>query len=212
MAQGRRPWRRVAWIAAAVLVVVAALGWRGTQGDRGPIDYSGPVSDWPYWGGDEGGLRYSPLTQITPQNVGRLKVAWTYHVGAFETKSSHPLPAFEATPLLAEGRMYLCTNTNKVIALDPETGREILTFDPKIDSTELFLQNCRGVTFHHDEAAAAAEPCASRIITGTRCRSSRPGSGWNFLYRRQHRPIQGGDAEPRQSGQQRGQCRADDRL
>ena len=49
--------------------------------ERSPVDYTGPVADWPEYGHDKGGGRYSPLTQITRANVGDLKIAWTYRSG-----------------------------------------------------------------------------------------------------------------------------------
>jgi quinoprotein glucose dehydrogenase len=54
-----------------------------------------------------------------------------------------------------------------VVALDPETGKEIWSHDPKIDDTGVYLHSCRGVTFYHDAQAAAGSPCASRIFSGT---------------------------------------------
>ena len=126
-----------------------------------------PVAGWPAWGDTPGGLRYSAATQITPENVGRLKVAWTYRMGESESQSAHPLWTFEATPIIAEGRMYVCSNVNKVVALDPETGKEIWTYDPKIKSKGLWLHNCRGVSYYHDDTAAAGSECAGRILTGT---------------------------------------------
>ena len=56
--------------------------WRPWPAERrAPVDDSGPVADWPDYGGDAGGLRYSPLTQITRENVGELEVAWEHHSG-----------------------------------------------------------------------------------------------------------------------------------
>ena len=89
----------------------------------------GPVADWPAYGQDQGGSRYSPLTQINKDNVNHLRVAWTYRTGDVSdgtdasrgTKAAGP-SAFEATPILVDGTLYLCTPFNSVIALDPETG------------------------------------------------------------------------------------------
>lgn len=137
-----------------------------------PIDYSGAVAQWPEWGYSEGGLRHSPLTQITPQNVDRLKVAWTYRTGDIPLKKESGQYAvgsmFEATPIVNDGRMYLCTPTNRVIALDPETGKELWTYDPKLDWGQVTSHfNCRGVTFYRDAQAAPNAACAARILTGT---------------------------------------------
>ena len=81
--------------------------------------------EWPSYGNDAGGTRYSPLTQIDRENVARLRVAWTYRTG--ETVGE-PGPwahyAFEATPLMVDGTLFFSTPYNRVIALDAETGTE----------------------------------------------------------------------------------------
>jgi glucose dehydrogenase len=93
------------------------------------------AQEWRYYGGDAGGMRHSPLKQITRENVGRLKVAWTWHSGdVSDGKTGFPvLSAFEATPLVVDGVMYVTTPFNRLVALDPETGQERWAFDPKID-------------------------------------------------------------------------------
>ena len=82
------------------------------------------VSDWGHYGGDSFAQRYSPLRQINRDNVARLEVAWTYRTGERgEGFARAGKLAFEATPVLAFGRLYLSTPTNIVIALDPATGK-----------------------------------------------------------------------------------------
>ncbi|MCW5982195.1 MAG: pyrroloquinoline quinone-dependent dehydrogenase [Bryobacteraceae bacterium] len=93
-----------------------------------------PAQEWPYYGGDAGGMKYSPLKQIDRSNVKRLQVAWTYHTGDLSDGSKWPVrSAFEATPLVVDGVMYLTTAFNRLVALDPETGKELWSFDPKLD-------------------------------------------------------------------------------
>ena len=82
-------------------------------------------TDWPAYGHDAGGMRYSPLTQINPKNISKLHRAWTYHTG--DTGNQ-----FETTPIVAGNRMYLSTQIGRIVALEPETGMEIWTFDPKV--------------------------------------------------------------------------------
>src|SRR5882762_1363023 len=75
---------------------------------------------WTVYGADAAGTRYSPLKQVTRENVVKLRVAWTYHTGALEPKTDlNEKAAFEATPILVEGTLYLSTPFNQVIALDP---------------------------------------------------------------------------------------------
>src|SRR5665213_229910 len=76
-------------------------------------------TDWPTYGHDAGGRRYSPLTQIAPGNVSRLERVWTFHSGK---------PGSEATPLVIHGVMYI-TAPNGIFALAPETGKILWTFE-----------------------------------------------------------------------------------
>jgi len=82
------------------------------------------TGDWPAFGRDPGGTRYSPLDQINTKNVSTLQRAWTYH-----TRESGR--SFESTPIFVDNVLYLTTHTQKVIALDPETGQEIWRYDAK---------------------------------------------------------------------------------
>ena len=104
----------------------AGWGWIGALllacGAPAPVDLSGPVADWPEYGGDKGGLRYSPLTQITPENVADLEVAWVHHSGDVSDGSDGSTrTSFNATPLVVGDTLYYCTAYNRVIALDAET-------------------------------------------------------------------------------------------
>src|SRR5258707_1200968 len=94
----------------------------------------GSTADWPTYGNDPGGMRYSPLAQIDRDNVSKLRVVWTYHTGDVADGSQTPVrSAFEATPIVVDHTMYFSTPFDRVIALDPETGRERWAYDPKID-------------------------------------------------------------------------------
>ncbi len=130
-----------------------------------PPSSDGPVADWPHWGGSEGGSRYSPLTQVTPQNVGRLKKAWTYHIGMIDAPEQSS-PTFEGTPIVAGGRMFVCSGMGKVAALDPETGKELWEYRYTADTTGSYLLNCRGLTHYADGARYAGE-CPGRVFAGT---------------------------------------------
>jgi quinoprotein glucose dehydrogenase len=84
-------------------------------------------SDWPNYGNDGGGMRYSSLRQIDRDNVKKLKAVWTYHTG---DAGSENKTTIECTPIVVDGVMYLTTVKAKVVALDAATGREIWKFDP----------------------------------------------------------------------------------
>jgi quinoprotein glucose dehydrogenase len=107
------------------------------------------AQEWPYYGNDSGGQRYSPLKQIDKTNVSKLKVAWTYQTGDMSDGNEYPSrSAFECTPLVIDGVLYLSTPFARVIALDAETGKEIWTFDPKLNRDRrynLFIN--RGVAY-----------------------------------------------------------------
>jgi quinoprotein glucose dehydrogenase len=125
--------------------------------------------DWPVYGGDAGGTRYSALKQITPQNVSRLKVAWTYHTGALQRETAlNEKAAFEATPILADGTLYLSTPFNQVIALDPSSGTEKWKFDPNVERSHGYSEvSSRGVSAWTDGKAPTDEICRLRIFEGT---------------------------------------------
>ncbi|WP_337185896.1 pyrroloquinoline quinone-dependent dehydrogenase [Phenylobacterium sp.] len=129
-----------------------------------------PDTDWAHYGGDAGGQRYSPAAQITPQNVSRLAVAWRHSTGELATHAEAiERASFQATPILAGGRLYLCTPFNAVSAHDPGTGRQLWRYDPRIDTSLRYPNsfNCRGVAYWRDPAAPAGAPCAERIFTNT---------------------------------------------
>lgn len=108
--------------------------------------------DWPHHGNDPGGSRYSPLKQITPANVSALTIAWKWRSGdVSDGKTLLLRSAFEATPIMAGGRLYVTTPFARLAALDPETGREIWVFDPRLDKTKphnLFIN--RGAAYWTD--------------------------------------------------------------
>lgn len=89
-----------------------------------------PATDWPTYGHDPGGQRFSPLTQVTVANVASLRVAWTYHMRpAATTESSGRFAGSEVTPLVVGGLMYVTTPYRRVLALDPDTGSEVWGYD-----------------------------------------------------------------------------------
>lgn len=90
---------------------------------------------WPSYGGGPGGSKYSPLDQIDRGNVQQLELAWEYDTGDFsDGQGAYPYKsAFENTPLVVDGVMYVTTPFHRLIALEPETGKELWAFDSKLD-------------------------------------------------------------------------------
>ena len=126
--------------------------------------------DWPFYGGDAGGQRFSTAAQITPANVTALKPAWRYSTGDLASKGeAMKASAFEDTPILAGGRLYVCSPFNEVTALDPGTGQAIWRFDPRIDTHVRYPNdfNCRGVAYWRDDQGGAGSPCAERVFLNT---------------------------------------------
>ena len=131
---------------------------------------SGTIADWPYYGGDAGGSRYSQLNEINRRNVAELKEAWEYHTGDVSDGSDNRRKTeFETTPIVVESTMYLTTPFNRVVALDPEHGREKWSFDPKIDLHAPYSEGLvnRGVTLWTDRSKAESEACRRRIFLAT---------------------------------------------
>lgn len=123
-------------------------------------------TNWPVYGGDDGGSKYSPLKQIHRGNVATLKVAWTFSTGEPVT----PLPgrgkgpAFEATPIVIDGVMYIGTPYGHVFALDAATGKQKWSYDARIIPGDYGDFANRGVTFWADPKAKAGAPCRQRIF------------------------------------------------
>jgi quinoprotein glucose dehydrogenase len=128
-----------------------------------------PDVGWANYGSDPGGTRYSPARQIDRGNVAQLKVAWTYRTGALPyDEELDKKAAFEATPILVDGKLFLSTPYDHVIALNAVSGAKIWEFDPKLEHPYGFSEvTSRGVSAWHDPAAKAGKVCALRIFIGT---------------------------------------------
>ncbi len=122
---------------------------------------------WAAYGGDPGGTRFSAAHQITPANVAKLKPIWSYSTGDLKSHADAIANAsFENTPILAEGRLYVCSTFDEVSALDPGTGKQLWRFDPKLDSHIRYPNDyiCRAVAFAR---VADKGVCAARIFLDT---------------------------------------------
>lgn len=107
------------------------------------------TTEWPNYGNDPGGTRYSPLKNINKENIANLKQAWIHNTGALARAGQQKGKiAFEATPLFVDGTLYLSTPLNRVIALDPESGKEKWTYDPDVNLTAYYSEvTSRGVSY-----------------------------------------------------------------
>ncbi len=128
-------------------------------------------ADWPSYGRTSFGQRYSPLSQITPDNVTSLQVAWHFHTGDMKGPKDPVETTYELTPIKIGDTVYICTPHDWAIALDAETGQQKWKYDPKIDEkTNLQHLTCRGVSFHDQAGGGAAAPngeCPQRVFLPT---------------------------------------------
>ena len=146
-------------------------------------------ADWPAYGGTEASRRYSPLSQITRDNVGQLERVWTFRTGDTPEEKW----GAETTPLKIGDTVYLCTARNILIALDARTGGQRWRYDPRVSDDWIpYTAACRGVAYYETgttspaaavgassapttpatatnraQATPATGACATRIIEGT---------------------------------------------
>ncbi len=157
------------WSIPAVLAFAAWVFWDGARHEvnemapRSGIHTVSAGTDWPAYGNDRGGSRYSPLDQINADNVAELEVAWTYRTGQGGS--------FKATPLQVGKLLYVCTGGNVVLALDANSGELRWQFDPLLDPAHLdtlryFTTGCRGVSYFAAPEEYQGE-CPQRILTAT---------------------------------------------
>jgi len=129
-----------------------------------------PDDEWPSYGRDAGGSRFSPLAEITRENVSKLAVAWTFHTGELEEakQARWKNATFEATPILVDGTLFFCSGQGRVFALDPGTGTERWRVDlGLVKGIGRADAACRGVSTWLDPAALPGAPCRRRIYTAS---------------------------------------------
>ncbi|WDZ78875.1 glucose/quinate/shikimate family membrane-bound PQQ-dependent dehydrogenase [Ensifer adhaerens] len=172
-----------AWpLAIAVLISVGVAGYALTldphdiRGDlpsdvvaaNPPLGGSVPPGEWHQYGRTPFGQRYAPLDQITPDNVGNLRVAWQYQTGDVKRPDDVGETTYQVTPLKIKDTLYACTPHNWAIALDAATGEEKWKYDSNSGmNPDRQHQTCRGVTYWADPAAAPGSPCAERVYLPT---------------------------------------------
>ncbi|HEX6550197.1 MAG TPA: PQQ-binding-like beta-propeller repeat protein, partial [Gammaproteobacteria bacterium] len=143
------------WVAAALLVTGTAS--------------AAETGSWSAYGGDAGGTRYSTLTQITPANVQDLRVAWIFRTGELgKGVKDWKRSAFEATPILYEGMLYLTTPGTNVVAVDAATGKLRWRYDTHTNDRVHYSDGVsRGVSLWVDDKSPADAVCHARIYAPT---------------------------------------------
>ena len=159
------------WLTVAALLIVTGGCEKGVDPSIALDNAGSPaVTTWLHYGRDEGGSRFSPLEAITPGNVKQLRKAWEYRTGDLDParfEGSFSTRGMQATPILAQDTLYFCSALNKVIALDPATGKEKWSHSANPDLDGVFSIKCRGVSYHMDTASKSEDSCSARILAGT---------------------------------------------
>ncbi|MEH6758625.1 MAG: membrane-bound PQQ-dependent dehydrogenase, glucose/quinate/shikimate family [Parasphingorhabdus sp.] len=172
---GTKPHSAITLSLLGLLLVctIGGTGWifwndRITGGDDLALMADGPAQardgEWHHYGNFQAGRRYSPLAQITAANVGALAESWTFSLGKEPNGEAAP---FQATPLKIGEKLYFCTGYNDIIALDAETGAQVWRYIANADTTGIFGQTCRGVSYYRVPEGSAETHCSERIYTAT---------------------------------------------
>ncbi len=139
---------------------------RGTVASPdGNVAANHDAASWTSYGGSNLSNKFSPADQVTPANAKELVEAWHFRTGDIKPEGADFAYAFQNTPLMVDGALYICTPSQIVIALDAATGAERWRFDPRADRkamANIAASTCRGVAYF-----AATEPvaeCRTRVF------------------------------------------------
>ncbi|HEX2465421.1 MAG TPA: pyrroloquinoline quinone-dependent dehydrogenase, partial [Thermoanaerobaculia bacterium] len=127
----------LASIFAALALVLAAEPAAPQAGSSAPPSGTGPRGaqngEWPTYHGDLYATQYSPLDQITKDNVSKLAIAWKWDSpdNAIAADKKFQPWAFKSTPLMVGGKLYVNTSLGNVASIDAGTGKTIWVFDSK---------------------------------------------------------------------------------
>ncbi len=131
------------------------------------------TAGWPLPGAQPGGGHYSTADQITPENVKKLKKVWTHRSGDFRQGANFrdgldgggPLQStWQATPILSQGNLVICTPFNRIVAVAADSGDERWRYMPDITLEDYAMPRCRGVTQWENPAIPVAAACRHVII------------------------------------------------
>ncbi|AEQ50738.1 broad-specificity glycerol dehydrogenase, subunit SldA [Pelagibacterium halotolerans B2] len=137
---------------------------------RSPLAMMEVGENWPAYGGTYYGTRYSPLDQITPDNVGELTRVWEYNSGDMPEGEGAEAASYspENTPLKIGDDLYHCTPMGIMIAIDAATGLEEWRYDPDVSTDAIpYGATCRGGAYFEVPDAEPDTMCATRILWGT---------------------------------------------
>ncbi|MDE0441469.1 MAG: PQQ-binding-like beta-propeller repeat protein [Gammaproteobacteria bacterium] len=124
-----------------------------------PVDYTTAHGDWPAYGGGLRAQKYSPLDQVSADNIDDLAIAWVWeafdnhrYTGSFNRRKTPD--GFKATPLMVAGRLFVRTAFSAVAVVDPITGQTLWTYDPGTGDgprPPVFGFSTRGLAYHRGD-------------------------------------------------------------
>ncbi|MBW8752836.1 MAG: membrane-bound PQQ-dependent dehydrogenase, glucose/quinate/shikimate family [Sphingomonadales bacterium] len=167
---GRRRSDRLAGLAVvtcAVLLSVAVWagsGFRPVNAVAEPIppQAADETGEWRHFGNSQAGTHFSPLTQLTPANVGKLEMVWQRKVGPMPTV---PISVLQTVPLKVGDHLYACTQFSDMMDLDPETGKQHWYFAAHNKAEGISVTRCRGLAYYDVPGATGA--CARRVYAAS---------------------------------------------
>lgn len=146
-----------------------------------PASTTGDTQTWYTFNGDLEAQKYATSAQITPENVGKLTVAWQLHTGdvskgngASEYRTGHlqsgvPATVWSATPLFVNDTLYVSTPFYRIFAVDPGSGQVKWTFDSHAELKALTQPDLksRGVAYWQSPNPVAGQACQKIVYLGT---------------------------------------------
>lgn len=160
-----------------------ALGARYDVGDLGRINANADIDNWVLHGRTYDNQRYSPLTQINKQNVGRLRLFANIHTGIENST--------ENTPIVVDGTMFVSTANSHVRAYNAITGDKLWAYDPVLDYAEACCgPQSRGVAVAYgkvfvaqfDGVVAALDAVTGKVVWKTDRNKTHPEPRHNYTY------------------------------
>ena len=113
-------------VAGAVLLLLPVAGC-----SRDPSVGEAATGEWRHYAADIASTKYSPLDQINPSNVDRLREVWRWTSVETEADTEHRGGMYKSTPLYIDGTLYITTSLSQVAAIDPATGETLWVYDPR---------------------------------------------------------------------------------
>ncbi|CDG39079.1 MULTISPECIES: pyrroloquinoline quinone-dependent dehydrogenase [Asaia] len=153
---------------AANLPDISEIGIADVPAAVPQIDSTPAREDWPAYGRDSNQSRFSPLDQLTPENVGKLKRAFVYHTGSKPGPGQANKWAAETTPIKVGNSLYMCSAMNDMMRIDAATGKEIWRHDAGVKYQSIpYTAACKGVTYYTSSTIPEGQPCHNRIMEAT---------------------------------------------